>query len=85
MTTNNEPEQQLAGARLLTIVGLTGIGVIHLLDSHPEIRWMVDVHSYVPAVYHVWGSDEPQTAEIGYSLAPAHQRKIRYHDRARAD
>jgi murein tripeptide amidase MpaA len=42
--------------------------VIHLLDSHPEIRWMVDVHSYVPAVYHVWGSDEPQTTDAAMSF-----------------
>ena len=42
--------------------------VIHLLDSRPEIRWMVDVHSYVPAVYHVWGSDEPQTTDAAMSF-----------------
>jgi hypothetical protein len=43
MTTSNEHEQQVAGARLLTIVGLAGIGVIHLLDSvetFHETRWL---------------------------------------------
>ena len=42
--------------------------VIHLLDNRPEIRWMIDVHSYVPAVYHVWGSDEPQTTDAAMSF-----------------
>ena len=42
--------------------------MIHLLDNRPEIRWMIDVHSFVPAVYHVWGSDEPQTADAAMSF-----------------
>jgi hypothetical protein len=43
MTTNNEHQSQVADARLLTIVGLAGIGVIHLLDSvetFHETRWL---------------------------------------------
>jgi hypothetical protein len=43
MIANNDHEQQVAGARLLTIVGLAGIGVIHLLDSvetFHETRWL---------------------------------------------
>jgi murein tripeptide amidase MpaA len=35
--------------------------VVQLVDRHPEIRWMVDVHSYVPAIFHAWGSDQPQS------------------------
>lgn len=37
--------------------------VIHVLDSEASIRWMIDIHSAVPAIYHTWGSDEPQTAD----------------------
>jgi hypothetical protein len=43
MTTDNEHGQQVADARLLTIIGLAGIGVIHLLDSvetFDETRWL---------------------------------------------
>src|SRR4051812_43560585 len=43
MTINNEHGQQVDGARLLTIVGLAGIGLIHLLDSvdtFHETRWL---------------------------------------------
>jgi hypothetical protein len=43
MNTNNEYGQQVAAARLLTIVGLAGIGLIHLLDSvetFDETRWL---------------------------------------------
>ena len=42
--------------------------VIQLLDSRSEIRWMVDIHSHVPAVFHVWGSDEPQTTDPSMSF-----------------
>jgi murein tripeptide amidase MpaA len=42
--------------------------VIRLLDDHSEIRWMIDIHSHVPAVFHVWGSDEPQTTDPGMSF-----------------
>src|SRR3954447_10879649 len=43
MPTTNDHGQQMACARLLTIVGLAGIGVIHLLDSvetFHETRWL---------------------------------------------
>ncbi len=29
--------------------------------STPATRWFIDVHSYVPAIYHTWGFDENQT------------------------
>ena len=29
---------------------------------------MIDIHSHVPAVFHVWGSDEPQTTDPGMSF-----------------
>jgi murein tripeptide amidase MpaA len=35
--------------------------VVWLLDSHPRICWLVDVHSAVPVILHNWGSDENQT------------------------
>ena len=28
------------------------------LHQHPATRWFIDVHSYVPAIYHTWGFDE---------------------------
>ncbi|SNS32880.1 Repeat domain-containing protein [Geodermatophilus pulveris] len=36
--------------------------VVWVLDNHPRIRWLVDVHSAVPVILHSWGSDENQTA-----------------------
>ncbi|MFJ1967251.1 M14 family metallopeptidase [Streptomyces sp. NPDC087903] len=35
--------------------------VVWTLDSHPRIRWMVDVHSAVPVILHNWGSDQNQS------------------------
>jgi len=43
MTTDNERGQQVHDARLLTVAGLAGIGLIHLLDSidtFHETRWL---------------------------------------------
>jgi murein tripeptide amidase MpaA len=37
--------------------------VVWLLDTYPQIRWHVDVHSAVPVILHSWGSDQDQTAE----------------------
>ena len=37
--------------------------VVWLLDQHLAARWFVDVHSYVPAIYHTWGFDENQTSD----------------------
>jgi murein tripeptide amidase MpaA len=37
--------------------------VVWLLDRYPDIRWFVDVHSYVPALYYNWGFDENQTTD----------------------
>jgi murein tripeptide amidase MpaA len=34
--------------------------VMWLLDRYAGTRWFVDVHSYVPAIYHTWGFDEHQ-------------------------
>jgi murein tripeptide amidase MpaA len=35
--------------------------VIWLLDRFPNIRYMVDLHSYGEAILHSWGSDENQS------------------------
>ncbi|MGW1957586.1 M14 family metallopeptidase [Streptomyces sp. NPDC001920] len=35
--------------------------IVWALDSHPQIRWMVDVHSAVPAILHNWGDDQNQS------------------------
>ena len=37
--------------------------VLWLLDTHPEIRWMVDLHSAVPVILHSWGSDQNQSED----------------------
>ena len=37
--------------------------VVWLLDRIPRTRWFIDVHSYVPAIYHTWGFDENQTSD----------------------
>ena len=37
--------------------------VVWVLDTHPRIRWHLDVHSAVPVVLHSWGSDENQSAD----------------------
>lgn len=34
--------------------------VIWLLDTYPQIRWMIDIHSYSRLIYHNWGDDENQ-------------------------
>jgi len=36
--------------------------VVWLLDRYPGARWFIDVHSYVPAIYHTWGLDKNQTS-----------------------
>jgi murein tripeptide amidase MpaA len=42
--------------------------VVWLLDQHPRAHWFVDVHSYVPAVYHTWGFDQIQTSDPSMSF-----------------
>jgi murein tripeptide amidase MpaA len=37
--------------------------VVWLLDTYPQIRWHVDVHSAVPVILYSWGSDQNQTTE----------------------
>jgi murein tripeptide amidase MpaA len=34
--------------------------VVWLLDTYPQIRWMIDIHSYSQLIYHNWGDDENQ-------------------------
>ncbi|MFJ8111879.1 M14 family metallopeptidase [Streptomyces sp. NPDC096132] len=35
--------------------------VVWVLDNHPLIQWMVDVHSAVPVILHSWGDDQNQS------------------------
>jgi murein tripeptide amidase MpaA len=42
--------------------------VVWLLDSIPQIRWHVDVHSAVPVILHSWGSDQDQTAQTAQNF-----------------
>ena len=45
--------------------------VVWLLDKYPSTRWFVDVHSYVPAIYHNWGFDENQSSNPSMSFRNA--------------
>jgi murein tripeptide amidase MpaA len=45
--------------------------VVWLLDHYSRARWYIDVHSYVPAVYHSWGFDQNQTSDPSMSFLNA--------------
>ncbi len=50
--------------------------VVSLLDRYKRARWFIDVHSYVPAIFHNWGFDENQTSDPSMNfLNPAFDRK----------
>ncbi len=34
-----------------------------LLDTYPQIRWVIDIHSYSELLYHVWGHDQNQVED----------------------
>lgn len=34
--------------------------VVWLLDTYPQIRWSIDIHSYSQLLYHNWGDDQNQ-------------------------
>ena len=42
--------------------------VVWLLDSYPQIRWHIDVHSAIPVILHSWGSDQNQTAHTAQNF-----------------
>lgn len=42
--------------------------VVHLLDTYPQIRWMIDIHSFSKLIYHNWGDDENQTTNPGMNF-----------------
>jgi hypothetical protein len=74
MTTNNEHGQQLAAARLLTIVGLAGIGLIHLLDSvetFHETRWLFWAYVALMASTVIVGGALVHRPSVGWSGAAA--------------
>jgi murein tripeptide amidase MpaA len=37
--------------------------VVALIERYPRLRWFVDVHSYVPAMFYSWGFDANQTSD----------------------
>jgi murein tripeptide amidase MpaA len=46
--------------------------VVWLLESFPSIRFHIDIHSAVPAIFFTWGSDENQTTDASQNfLNPA--------------
>ena len=75
MSPNNEHGQRLAGARLLTIVGLAGIGLIHLLDSvdtFHETRWLFWAYmALMAATVVVGGALLHRPTARGYEAAAA--------------
>jgi len=47
--------------------------VIWLLDTYPQIRWFIDIHSYSQLLYHNWGDDENQITDPSQNfLNPVH-------------
>ena len=42
--------------------------VIWLLDQFPNIRYLIDLHSYGETILHSWGSDENQSVDPGMSF-----------------
>jgi murein tripeptide amidase MpaA len=36
--------------------------VVALIERYARLRWFVDVHSYVPAIFYSWGFDANQTS-----------------------
>lgn len=50
--------------------------VIWLLDRFPEIRWLIDLHSYGETILHSWGTDENQSKDPQMSFRnPAYDGK----------
>ena len=39
------------------------LNVVWLLENFPRVRFHIDVHSAIPAIFYTWGSDENQTAD----------------------
>ncbi|TVL90368.1 M14 family metallopeptidase [Streptomyces sp. SAJ15] len=35
------------------------------LDAFPRVRWLIDVHSAVPVILHIWGDDQNQSTTPG--------------------
>ena len=47
--------------------------VVWLLDTYPQIRWLIDVHSFSQLLYFQWGDDENQITEPSQNFQnPAH-------------
>jgi murein tripeptide amidase MpaA len=43
--------------------------VVWLLDEHPEIAYLVDVHSYGELIMYSWGDDQNQTKDASMNFA----------------
>lgn len=37
--------------------------VVALIERYPHLRWFVDVHSHVPAIFYSWGFDTDQSSD----------------------
>jgi murein tripeptide amidase MpaA len=42
--------------------------VVSLIQRYPRLRWFVDVHSHVPAIFYSWGFDANQSSEPNMSF-----------------
>ena len=50
--------------------------VVWLLNSYPEIRWHIDIHSHGELILHCWGDDQNQSTDLQMNFAnPAYNRK----------
>jgi len=45
--------------------------VVWLLDTYPQIRWLIDIHSYSRLLYHNWGDDQNQITDPTVSFRSA--------------
>jgi murein tripeptide amidase MpaA len=47
--------------------------VVWLLDTYPQLRWSIDIHSYSRLLYHNWGDDQGQIVDPDKNFRnPAH-------------
>lgn len=42
-----------------------------MLDTYPQIRWSIDIHSYSQLLYHNWGHDENQVTDPAQNFTNA--------------
>jgi murein tripeptide amidase MpaA len=51
-----------------------------LLDSYPQIRWYIDLHSHGEQILHCWGDDENQSNDATMNFANSSYNSLRGED-----